>query len=365
MHSSRGDARLRALVSSLPALGAAWLALGSSPAPACPTTVRELRVPMRSGHVIAARLTLPVRTPRASRAPVVLMISGAGPQDRDYSTVASVQFANHFFERVEERLACASIGAVRFDEVGTGHSTGSYQDYATTMTLANDVVALVDAVRRQSGVGSTRIAVLGHSEGGAIAGIVASRVPSVAAVVLLGAPVERGEDIMRFQIGLDERRSPTDGEAAHREHARRSASDRWYRFFLGFSPAPYYARLRQPLLVLHGDYDDMVTPAQADSILHLARTGGDRFVYCRRYAEIDHGFYGSGVRPGTPSPEVLADIVRFARLTLVSGRPPSSPGKACRRESAGPFRSSATTRRAAITLGEDGGARRVHRAPPA
>lgn len=313
--------------------------------PACPASVREvrtrevrvreLRVRAPAGHVIAARLSVPAGK---ARAPVVVMISGAGPQDRDYSTtVQTGPFANHFFAAIEARLRCEGIGALRFDEVGTGRSTGSYADRATTMTLADDVVALVDALGREPGVDSARIAVLGHSEGGAIAGIVAAKRPSVAAVVLLGAPVERGDDIMRFQIGLEERAGKAEGEAARREHASRAASDRWYRFFLGFSPAPYYARLRQPLLVLHGELDDRVTAAQADSILRLARGAGNRAVYCRRYPGYAHGFAGNDPTPFAPVPEVLDDVARFARLALVDGRPPASPGEACRREPAGAF----------------------------
>jgi dipeptidyl aminopeptidase/acylaminoacyl peptidase len=304
-------------------------------AAACPATVRELRVPTPAGHVLAARLALPAGR---SRAPVVVMVSGAGPQDRDYSTVASTQFANHFFAVLEERLRCAGVGAVRFDEVGTGHSTGSYAAYATTRTLANDVLTLLDTIRAAPGVDSARVAVLGHSEGGAIAGIVGAERPTVAAVLLLGAPVERGADIMRFQIAQEARHSPAAGDTARREHARRSAQDRWYQFFLAFAPAPFYARLRQPLLILHGEYDELVPAQQADAILQLARAHGNAWTYCRRYPEHGHGFYGNVPRIAAAAPEVLDDIVRFARWALIAGQPPALRTGPCRREGAGPFR---------------------------
>lgn len=104
---------------------------------------------MPAGHVLAARLALPTGAPRR---PVVVMISGAGPQDRDYSTVASVPLANNFFGVLEGRLGCVAIGTLRFDEVGTGRSTGSYAAYATTRTLADDVRALLTALSREPGV---------------------------------------------------------------------------------------------------------------------------------------------------------------------------------------------------------------------
>lgn len=332
--------RRRASSGAMPLASALLLSTALHVASACPGVVRELRVPTPAGHVIAARLALPRG---ASRAPVVVMISGAGPQDRDYgTTIGRGEYANHFFARVEERLGCAAIGALRFDEVGTGQSTGSYQDVATTRTLADDVAAIVDALRREPGVDSARIALLGHSEGGAIAAIVAASRPAVAAVALLAAPVERGLDVMRFQIAAEERSSAADGAAARDEHARRAATDRWYRFFLDFSPAPFYARLRQPVLVLQGALDRQVTPAQADSIVRLARGAGNRFVYCRRYPGHGHALEGNEPRPFSPAPEVLDDVVRFTRLVLVAKRPPSSGG-ACRHEARGAFWSAART----------------------
>jgi len=312
----------------------------------CPARVLELRVRAPAGHVLAARLSLPAGVPRA---PVIVTISGSGPHDRDYSTVASIQFANHFFRELEGRLNCAGIGVVRFDEVGTGRSTGSYNAYATTRTLADDVLALVDAVKRRPGVDSARIALLGHSEGGAITAIAAAERPSIAAVVLLGSPVERGHEIMRFQIAEEDRRSVAAGDTARREHARRSASDLWYQFFLGFSPAPFYRRLTQPVLILQGEYDDAVTPDQADAILELVRSGGVRFGYCRRYPDHGHGFYGNVPRIAAAAPEVLGDIVRFAHLVLVARRPPALPGGSCRREGSGPFRGAAAPTRGSAT----------------
>lgn len=302
----------------------------------CPATVRELRVRTPAGHVLAARLALPAGAPRR---PVVVMISGAGPHDRDYSTVASIPLANNFFGVLEGRLGCVAIGTLRFDEVGTGRSTGSYAAYATTRTLANDVLALLDALRREPGVDPTRVAVLGHSEGGAIAAIVAAEDPRVAAVVLLAAPVERGADIMQFQIAQEERYSAAAGDMARGEHTRRVASDRWYQFFVTFSPAPFYARLRQPVLLLHGEYDDQVTPAQAERIRSLAQSRRNVHVYCRRYPEHGHAFYGNIPRMAAAAPEVLDDIARFAQQVLVAKQPPDPPPGPCRREGAGRFHS--------------------------
>lgn len=308
--------------------------------PACPATVRELRVRTPAGHVLAARLALPVGAPRQ---PVVVMISGAGPHDRDYSTVASLPLANDFFGVLEGRLGCLAIGTLRFDEVGTGRSTGSYAAYATTRTLADDVLALLAALRREPGVDPARVALLGHSEGGAIAAIAAAEEPRVAAVVLLAAPVERGVDIMRFQIAQEERYSAAAGDTARREHARRMVSDRWYQFFLTFSPAPFYPRIRQPMLMLHGEYDDQVTPAQAERIRSLAQSRRNAHVYCRRYPEHGHAFYGNVPRMAAAAPEVLDDIARFAQQVLIAGQPPTPPPGPCRREGAGPFHSRTPT----------------------
>jgi hypothetical protein len=79
---------------------------------------------------------------------------------------------------------------------------------------------------------------------------------------------------------------------------------------------------------------------QADSILRLARAAGNRFVYCRRYPDQEHGFYGDNPKPFAPAPAVLQDITRFARLALIARQPPNSPGNTCRQEPGGEFAAS-------------------------
>jgi hypothetical protein len=92
-----------------------------------------------------------------------------------------------------------------------------------------------------------------------------------------------------------------------------------------------------------------MTPVQADSILRLARGGGNRAVYCRRYPDVGHGFEGNEPRIVAPIAALLDDVARFARLALVDGRPPVSARPACRREPPRSFVPGARLRNAALT----------------
>ncbi|MCA0375306.1 MAG: alpha/beta fold hydrolase [Gemmatimonadetes bacterium] len=269
------------------------LALGS--AEPCLVT-HELRAPTRQGHVIAAELA--TRQP-SQRSPTVVLVSGAGAHTRDYATDAGNHAnGNDAFRLLRDSLTSRGYVVVRFDERGTGSSTGSYAT-ATTATLAQDVVDLIVALRRRPDVDARRIALLGHSEGAAIAWLVASKRPDVAAVISLGGPAWTGERIMRWQDSVaawQDISSSADSTVDARKallaqrHATRLATDHWYRFFLSFDPSQAVMALRVPLLFLHGDKDVLVSPEQASELAEVAQRHGNKRATAVLLEDFDHGF---------------------------------------------------------------------------
>ena len=280
------------------------------PYPTCPQVDVEVAVPAHAGHTLAGTLSLPRD---GGPHPVVILIGGAGRSERDYAT----DCCNHAYTRLAEQFVCAGMGALRFDEVGTGASTGSYRGYATTHTLAADVTDLVDALQARTDVASHRVFLLGHSEGGVITALVAVARPSVAGVILLGAPVLPGQPIIAYQTEERVRRGDVTRAEADVEHATRLATEPWYREFLVLQPAPLYAALTQPVFIGQGATDWRVRPEQADSILKVLRANGNRRVACRRYADLGHGFYRDAP-PFAFHAGVLRDIVRWAAATSTS-----------------------------------------------
>lgn len=126
--------------------------------------------------------------------PMVVMISGSGPQDRD-----SEVFEHKLFLVAADYLTRNGIGVLRYDDRGVGES-GGIRKGATSMDYSYDAEAAVDFLKEQKY--SKYIGLYGHSEGGLIAPIVASRNNNIDFLVLVAAPGLRGDKLMYKQIEM-------------------------------------------------------------------------------------------------------------------------------------------------------------------
>lgn len=285
----------------LPALLlAAALAADSS------AVAHEFRVPAPGGHLIAGVLEAP---PGPGRRPTVVLLPGAGPSDRDGYTVRTARGHNDAMRVLARRLVAQGFAVARFDKVGTGRSTGDYRRTATTMTLADDARAVVAALRGRGEVDAARIFLVGHSEGGAIAGLVAAEDPAIAGIALLAAPAWNGRRILEYQLRLAAERqsrrisyTSADLIEAHlvRDARTRLTTEAWYPFFLDYDPLPAYRRVRAPVLLLQGDRDEAVLFEQAYEIDEALRTAGNADVTLRVLPEVTHAFAVPRTRADPP-----------------------------------------------------------------
>ncbi|MEJ7806498.1 MAG: alpha/beta fold hydrolase, partial [Telluria sp.] len=144
--------------------------------------------------------------------PAVVLVHGSGPLDRD-----EVVFDHKLFLVLADHLSRNGIAVLRYDKRGIGKSTGTYHT-ATSFDLAADSAAAVRFLRGRAEVDTRHIGIIGHSEGGLIAPLVASRDPALGFVVLLAGPGVRGELLMVEQLALASRAggAPDDVVAAGR-----------------------------------------------------------------------------------------------------------------------------------------------------
>lgn len=310
------------MLSPLPTLIQAAALAGALHAQPTPKSAVELQVAAPLGHQIAA--VLETDAPGEAR-PTIVLISGAGPTDRHGYTLRTTRGHNDAFRTMAQRLVAQGYAVVRFDKVGTGRSTGDYRATATTATLADDVTALVRVLRTRPEVDPNRVHLLGHSEGGAIAGLVAAEDPRIAGVVLLAAPAWNGRRIMSYQVRLAaERQSRTlSYTSADLLEARmagdlreRLTTESWYPFFLDYDPLPPMRRLAMPVLILQGEQDEAVLFEQAYEIADALRTAGNSRVTMHLLPWSGHAFVDVRERaprghPRPISPEVLDHIERW------------------------------------------------------
>ena len=129
--------------------------------------------------------------------PAVILITGSGPQDRDESLAPLAEMRP--FALIADYLTQAGIAVLRYDDRGTAQSTGDFST-ATTADFADDTEAALDYLLSRLEIDSTQIGLLGHSEGGMVAGILAARRPDLAFVISMAGPVADGRALMNTQL---------------------------------------------------------------------------------------------------------------------------------------------------------------------
>ncbi|MGE4494462.1 MAG: alpha/beta hydrolase family protein, partial [Methanosarcina sp.] len=146
-----------------------------------------------AGVKLAGTLTLPRSE---GPFPAVILISGSGQQNRDEELLGHRPFLV-----LSDYLTQRGIAVLRVDDRGTGGSTGDFSQ-ATSEDFAGDVLAGIDYLKSREEIDPTQIGLIGHSEGGLIAPIVAVESRDVAFIVLMAGPGITGEEILYLQSEL-------------------------------------------------------------------------------------------------------------------------------------------------------------------
>jgi pimeloyl-ACP methyl ester carboxylesterase len=262
------------------------------PRPPFPYTVEEVRIVNKEGgDTLAGTLTRPSGK---GRHPSVVLITGSGPEDRDETV-----FAHKPFLLIADRLTRLGFAVLRCDDRGAGASTGVFAT-ATPDDFASDVRAQVAYLRKRKDIDRKKVGLLGHSEGGIIAPMVAASDDKIAFVILMAAPAIDLFDLLLAQDSIaaksegakrkdiDETittntrlfeivKSSNDSAEAARQMVdyldSAGASDReieaslrqlgtpWMRWYIGFDPAINLSKTKCPVLAMNGQKDVQV-PAE-------------------------------------------------------------------------------------------------------
>lgn len=303
-----------------------------------PYESREVTFRSAAGDVqLAATLLLPKG---AGPFPAVALVTGSGPQDRDETLMSHKPFLV-----IADALARRGIASLRWDDRGAGASGGDHMG-STVDDFAADARAAVAFLRSRPEVDRNAIGIVGHSEGGLIAPMVAAAEKSdrsVAFLVLLAPPGEplrsllmrQTRDLYRLQ-GLDPKlieramaaqaedleliadpampvdrlqeklralaevrrnrltaeeraRLGVDGPAM--EQAIRVATTAWFRSLIRQDPAVYLQNVKIPVLALFGEKDFQVDArVNAEAVRAALATAGNPDHEVRSLPGLNHLF---------------------------------------------------------------------------
>jgi len=258
-----------------------------------PYTAEEVTVKTPMGHVLTGTLTIPMNA--KGKVPAVVTITGSGQEDRD--EYVSLVPGYRIFRQVADTLGRRGIAVLRMDDRAINGSGGDVAK-ATSADFADDIRAGVAFLRGRSEIDGARIALLGHSEGGMIAPLVASTDPKIKAIVLMAGPGYTGRRIIDFQY-----RNLVMGNTAIAATAKDSALKvataefdsttgklPWMQYFLAYDPVPTAKKVKQPVFIMQGGTDQQVTPDQAPVLEQAFRAGGNKDVTLRVFKDHNHLF---------------------------------------------------------------------------
>ena len=262
----------------------------SAPAGA-PYTAEDVTIPTPRDYTLGATLTKPAGA--AGPLPVVVTITGSGPEDRD-ELIPSVGDYRPF-RQLADTLGRRGVAVLRYDERGVGASGGNFGT-ATSADFADDIRTIVSWLRTRADIDPERIVLAGHSEGGMLAPMVAAEDARLAGIVLIAGPAQSGRTIIDFQL-RNSLRGDTSKTAAQRDSALARVprmldsllgATPWMRFFGSYDPIATIKRVKVPVLILQGGTDQQVTPEQAGALEAALRGSGNRRVMARTFPETNH-----------------------------------------------------------------------------
>ncbi|UUC44122.1 alpha/beta hydrolase family protein [Flavobacterium cerinum] len=321
----------------------------------------------QAGITLAGTLTLPKKE---GVFPAVVLITGSGPQDRNEALAGHKPFLV-----LSDYLTKNGIAVLRYDDRGTALSEGDFNS-ATSVDLASDVANAVAYLKNRKEIDRTKIGLIGHSEGGLIAPLVATESKDIAFIVMLGGPGIPGDKILLIQQRLIARASgiseqeirqterinkrifsivkkSSDVEQLKTElrsdlkkflskNARskktngksdeeyinlqvKTYATPWMQYFIKYNPEPTLKKVKIPVLALNGERDLQITPKEnLRAIKKALCKAGNKKLTIRELPTLNHLFQESDT--GAPheyetieqtySPTVLKEVLKWLKLQI-------------------------------------------------
>ena len=313
---------------------------------------------------LAGTLTLPKKE---GVFPVVVLITGSGPQNRDEELLGHKPFLV-----LSDYLTKNGIAVLRYDDRGVGQSKGDFKT-ATSADFATDVESAITYLKTRKEINKKQIGLVGHSEGGLIAPMVASKSKDVSFMVLLAGTGIQGDKLLLLQQELIARgngaseadiKKSVESNAKLFEMIVKSTDNQklkidltskineiikndntaeipngmtkeqyialqvdqitspWMEYFMKYNPVQALEKVKCAVLAVNGEKDLQVPPKENLTAIKNALTkGGNKNVTTIEFPNLNHLFQES--KTGLPneyatieqtfSPTALAEITKWIK----------------------------------------------------
>lgn len=313
-----------------------------------------------AGIQLAGTLSLPKKE---GLFPAVILISGSGPQNRDEELLGHKPFLV-----LSNFLTNNGIAVLRFDDRGTALSKGDFET-ATSLDFSTDVEAALQFLLSRKEINKTKIGLIGHSEGGIIAPMVANKSKNIAFIVLLAGTGIQGDELLLLQQELLGKASGINDEALKKliaknkeafkivknatdqnqlkldlmNYLKQSLNDKpegisdddfinlqvnqlssnWLQYFIKYNPAQTLEKVKCPVLAINGEKDLQVPPKENLEAIRIAlKKGGNKKVTLLEIPNLNHLF--QECKTGTPqeyseieqtfSPLALNEVLKWIQI---------------------------------------------------
>ncbi|MCX7833565.1 MAG: lysophospholipase [Ignavibacteria bacterium] len=289
-------------------------------------------------NIFSGTLTIPKTV---GRHPAVVLITGSGAQNRDEEIVGF-----KIFRVIADFLTRNGIAVLRYDDRNFGKSKGTSVDSSTTEDFAYDVIEAVKYLQSRNDINPTQIGLLGHSEGGIVAPLAATKYPDIAFIILMAGTGVKGKEIILEQTraimkangeteekineatdymnrlfkaletgeGMEELENIIKKQAAEYyeslpEEQKSTIKDkdeyidlmlksrlypfktRWMRFFLEFDPKTALEKVKCPTLAIFGELDLQVLKWQNEKPIEEAlKKAGNKNYEIKTFEKANHLF---------------------------------------------------------------------------
>lgn len=285
---------------------------------------------------LAGTLTMPMD---GENFPAVVLISGSGGQNRNEELLGHKPFLV-----IADYLTRNGFAVLRFDDRGIGESKGNYAA-ATSEDFTNDVLAAVEYLKSRHEINHSKIGLIGHSEGGMIAPMAATKSNDIAFIILMAGVGVPGDSLLSLQLELvqraegiteddikrssliqkqvlqmikeiddnsmlqnrieelfrsefakltDEEKSKMGDSEAYISMQVKTVTSPWFKYFVKFDPAPILEKVKCPVLAINGEKDLQVPPKENLSAIEEAlKRGGNKNYEVRMLPGLNHLFQTS------------------------------------------------------------------------